>query len=230
MKTAELKKLNIGELEDKLKELSDDLFHLKFQSATGQLENGNQIRHVRRDIAKINTLLRANDMEEIKKFGRDKYAGIVEDEAKSIKTPVGLKTRVRIALELVSSDRLKLESEIREDLTDKLHTKLVELQKELAQSVSGKENRKVKGKGRGISDTAYKSYLRLKELNKEGKISVSVKDLKQFASLEDKAPAIKEVLELKKVRNEKLAERKTLVKLEKLLRKHGQEFFAEKAK
>jgi large subunit ribosomal protein L29 len=57
MKTAELRDKSVGELENRQKELSEQLFKLRFQRATGRMENPMKIRQVRREIARIKTLL-----------------------------------------------------------------------------------------------------------------------------------------------------------------------------
>jgi large subunit ribosomal protein L29 len=56
MKAAELRELSEGELQAKLKELQEELFNLRFQLATGQIENVSRIRTVRRDIARLKTV------------------------------------------------------------------------------------------------------------------------------------------------------------------------------
>jgi large subunit ribosomal protein L29 len=58
MKAKELRQLSEGELLIKEKELNEELFNLRFQHATGQLENVMQIPHVKRDIARVKTILR----------------------------------------------------------------------------------------------------------------------------------------------------------------------------
>ena len=57
MKANELRDLNVAELQEKLLSQKKELFNLRFQLATGQLENPIQIRNVRRDIARINTMI-----------------------------------------------------------------------------------------------------------------------------------------------------------------------------
>ena len=57
MKSTELRKLTIDELKRKLNDFKQDLFTLRFQAVVGQLTNTIKIRQVRRDIAKINTLI-----------------------------------------------------------------------------------------------------------------------------------------------------------------------------
>ena len=58
MKTGELRDLSVEELKDKVEELRGELFNLKFQLATGQIENPIRLRLVRRDIARVLTFLR----------------------------------------------------------------------------------------------------------------------------------------------------------------------------
>jgi large subunit ribosomal protein L29 len=58
VKAKDLRLLNEGELLLKAKELSEELFNLRFQHATGQLENVMRIPQVRRDMARIRTILR----------------------------------------------------------------------------------------------------------------------------------------------------------------------------
>lgn len=58
MKIKEVRELNENELEDKVKELKEELFNLRFQQATGQLDNVMRIKEVRRSIARVKTVLR----------------------------------------------------------------------------------------------------------------------------------------------------------------------------
>jgi len=58
MKVKEIRELSDEELQDKLKELKEELFNLRFQLATGQLENTMRIKEVRRGIARVKTILR----------------------------------------------------------------------------------------------------------------------------------------------------------------------------
>lgn len=62
MKANELKKLSTAELIDKEKQLKEELFNLRFQQATGQLENTAHVSVVRKDIARIKTLLRQEEL------------------------------------------------------------------------------------------------------------------------------------------------------------------------
>jgi large subunit ribosomal protein L29 len=58
MKLQELKELSVDELQAKEVELRDQLFKLRFQHALGQLENAMKLKNIRKDIARIKTLLR----------------------------------------------------------------------------------------------------------------------------------------------------------------------------
>jgi len=62
MKAAELRDLSDEELRAKLRELQEELFNLRFQLATGQIENVGRIRTVRRDIARLKTIQRQRDV------------------------------------------------------------------------------------------------------------------------------------------------------------------------
>lgn len=57
MKPRELKQLSEGELQGKEEELKDQLFKLKFQHALGQLENAMKLKNIKKDIARIKTVL-----------------------------------------------------------------------------------------------------------------------------------------------------------------------------
>jgi len=58
MKASELRELSDTELADKGQELAEELFNLRFQLATAQIENVGRISAVRRDIARVKTILR----------------------------------------------------------------------------------------------------------------------------------------------------------------------------
>lgn len=61
-KAKELRELSDEELKQKLSDLKDELFRLRFQLATGQLENPMRIREVRRDYARAKTILREREI------------------------------------------------------------------------------------------------------------------------------------------------------------------------
>ena len=58
MKVKEIRELTTAEMLDKEKQLKEELFNLRFQLATGQLENTARIKEVRQSIARIKTVLR----------------------------------------------------------------------------------------------------------------------------------------------------------------------------
>lgn len=64
MKASELVELADHELEQRLKESREQLFNLRFQHATGQLENTGRLREVRRDIARVLTVQSARNKAE----------------------------------------------------------------------------------------------------------------------------------------------------------------------
>jgi large subunit ribosomal protein L29 len=59
---AELRNLSQSDLAGKLGEAKEELFNLRFQAATGQLESHGRLRTVRRDIARIYTVLREREL------------------------------------------------------------------------------------------------------------------------------------------------------------------------
>src|SRR5439155_25365576 len=61
MKAAELRELESDELHGRIGELKEELFNLRFQLATGQLDNHGRFQQVRRDIARMRTVLRERD-------------------------------------------------------------------------------------------------------------------------------------------------------------------------
>jgi large subunit ribosomal protein L29 len=63
MKVKELRQLSGGELLEKEKELGEEIFNLRFQHATGQLENVMRIPQVKRDIARVKTILKEKALE-----------------------------------------------------------------------------------------------------------------------------------------------------------------------
>jgi large subunit ribosomal protein L29 len=61
MKAQELRELSQAELAVKQRELKEELFNLKFQLGIGQLENTSRIKTVKRDIARVATVLRESE-------------------------------------------------------------------------------------------------------------------------------------------------------------------------
>ncbi len=58
MRAGELRELSFDELSQKERDLKEELFNLRFQRATGQLENLMRLTQVKRDIARVKTVLR----------------------------------------------------------------------------------------------------------------------------------------------------------------------------
>jgi large subunit ribosomal protein L29 len=62
----EIRKKSISELNDELVALKEELFKLRFQHATNQLENPQKLVSVRRDIARVKTIIRERELQGIK--------------------------------------------------------------------------------------------------------------------------------------------------------------------
>jgi len=62
MKIREIRDMASNELSDKLRELKEEMFNLRFQNATNQLENPMRIAVVRKDIAKVMTVMKENEL------------------------------------------------------------------------------------------------------------------------------------------------------------------------
>jgi large subunit ribosomal protein L29 len=66
LEKVEIRKKTISELNDELVDLKEELFKLRFQHATNQLENPQKLVSVRRDIARVKTILRERELQGIK--------------------------------------------------------------------------------------------------------------------------------------------------------------------
>jgi large subunit ribosomal protein L29 len=64
MKARELREFSREELLERLREAKEELFNLRFQAATGQLDNTSRIKETKKDIARICTVLREKELEE----------------------------------------------------------------------------------------------------------------------------------------------------------------------
>lgn len=62
MKASELRDMSVEELQTKLTELKEELFNLRFQLAVNQLENSSRIGTVKKDIARVSTILRQREL------------------------------------------------------------------------------------------------------------------------------------------------------------------------
>ena len=74
MKATEIRKMSAAELESKLGDLKKDLFQLRLQHATNQLDNPVKIAEVKRDIARVKTIIRAQaDKKEERDHGEQNF-------------------------------------------------------------------------------------------------------------------------------------------------------------
>ena len=62
MKTVDLRKLSYSELQEQLDETKEELFNLRFQIVTNQLDNTARITQVRRQVARIKTMMREQEI------------------------------------------------------------------------------------------------------------------------------------------------------------------------
>ena len=67
MKVKEIRELSTEEINKKLVETKQELFNLRFQQATGNLEKPSRIRDLRHDIARLKTVLRERELKEVSK-------------------------------------------------------------------------------------------------------------------------------------------------------------------
>ena len=65
MKVEELRKLSTEELNNKIKESKEELFNLRFQQATGNLEKPVRLRELRKQVAKMKTIIRERELEKV---------------------------------------------------------------------------------------------------------------------------------------------------------------------
>lgn len=64
MKAKEIRETSVAELQDKLKQLKAELFNLRFQHAINQLDNPMRIKAVKKDIARIRTVMHEMELSE----------------------------------------------------------------------------------------------------------------------------------------------------------------------
>ena len=62
MKPQEVRNLSTEELQGRLRDSQEELFNLRFQFTIGQLENHNRLHQLKRDIARLNTILREREL------------------------------------------------------------------------------------------------------------------------------------------------------------------------
>ena len=64
MKASEIRELSAEEKHRKVDDLKEELFNLRFQKETGQLENPQKVRQVRQEIARLKTIIREQDVQD----------------------------------------------------------------------------------------------------------------------------------------------------------------------
>jgi len=62
MNIEKIREFTDAEIQVELKKMKNELFNLRFQHVTGQLENPNRMKDVKRDIARIKTVIRENEL------------------------------------------------------------------------------------------------------------------------------------------------------------------------
>ena len=67
MKPSEIREKSVAELNDELVALKEELFKLRFQHATNQLDNPQKLKSVKRNIARVRTVLRERELKGLKK-------------------------------------------------------------------------------------------------------------------------------------------------------------------
>jgi large subunit ribosomal protein L29 len=91
MKASEIRELSRSELETKISEVKKNMFNLKFQKASGQLDNPMKIKNLKKDVALIETIAREQELginaakESAKSVKPEKAKKIKEVKAKKIK-------------------------------------------------------------------------------------------------------------------------------------------------
>ena len=63
IKTSEIRELPIDELHQRLADTKEELFNLRFQNATGQIDNYSRLGELKKDVARIKTILRERELE-----------------------------------------------------------------------------------------------------------------------------------------------------------------------
>ena len=64
LKPADIRDLPLDDIEQQLVETKQELFNLRFQNATGELDNYMRLKELRRDVARIKTIIREKELEE----------------------------------------------------------------------------------------------------------------------------------------------------------------------
>ena len=71
MRASEFREKTVDELNNELTSLKEELFHLRFQNAINQLENPMRIKAVKKDIARVKTILREHEIQDQRSQGTE---------------------------------------------------------------------------------------------------------------------------------------------------------------
>jgi large subunit ribosomal protein L29 len=82
MKVHQVRGMTIDQLDDELIKLKKEQFNLRFQAASGQLENTARVRQIRRDVARIKTIARQKPAVEVKAEVKGKAKAKAKTKAK----------------------------------------------------------------------------------------------------------------------------------------------------
>ena len=82
MKAHQVRSMTVDQLDDELIKLKKEQFNLRFQAASGQLENTARVRQIRRDVARIKTIARQKPAVEAKPAVKGKAKGEAKTKAK----------------------------------------------------------------------------------------------------------------------------------------------------
>jgi large subunit ribosomal protein L29 len=121
LKAGDLRILDEEELEDKLRELKETLFNLRFQHATGQLDNPMRIKETRRDMARVCTVMTEREFgiyrEAFESAGRqlEEPEEVADTEAEEVQE---LEEEAEERIGVVSEVEEQLEEEVEEELKD----------------------------------------------------------------------------------------------------------------
>jgi large subunit ribosomal protein L29 len=66
MKAQEIRAMTLDEIGQELDDAREELFNLRFQFSTGQLENFNRLTEVKRDVARLKTIMRERELEQMR--------------------------------------------------------------------------------------------------------------------------------------------------------------------
>ncbi|MDQ3914634.1 MAG: 50S ribosomal protein L29 [Actinomycetota bacterium] len=75
MKASEIRDLPLDDIRQRLEDTKEELFNLRFQNATGQLDNYKRLTELRKDVARLKTILREHELDAAASAGSPTSAG-----------------------------------------------------------------------------------------------------------------------------------------------------------